>query len=318
MTALGMNKFLYLIRITGFVLVFSGKRGLKQRLEESGVEAAQEPSSSSTRPSSSSTQARGGIRGRTSADPGGPKSEKINKGPFVEWLKSEWAKGKLTTAQVQQAAMSAEQHGCPNINSMASLGNYGSNPGNLFRAMKNLIGYPTNCAPISYIELPTKRGRRTPHPVLWPHLYLKNFNTETFNGRLRGHPDASRQFWEHMRGTDFLTLHPNMPEEHWKHTIPIGIHGDGGSFSKQDNVYVLAFNSLVAAFGPTHDTRIVFTLIRKAEMVADTMDKLLEAWSWSLNVCLTGLTPDKDWQKKQNCWRGPAVAGRVEDVCCTS
>ena len=46
----------------------------------------------------------------------------------------------------------------------------------------------------------------------------------------------------------------------------------------------------------THDTRIVFTLIRKADMVADTMDKLLEVWSWSLNVCLTGLTPEEDWQ----------------------
>ena len=70
MTALGMNRFWYLLLITGFDLVLSGKRGLKQRLEETNDEAAQEPSSSSTRPSSSSTQARGGIRGRASADPG--------------------------------------------------------------------------------------------------------------------------------------------------------------------------------------------------------------------------------------------------------
>ena len=126
-----------------------------------------------------------------------------------------------------------------------------------------------------YTELPTKRGRRTTHPALWPHLYLKDFNKDTFNGRLRGHPDASRQCWEHMRGT-----------------IPIRIHEFGGSFCNQDNVYVLAFNSLVAAYGPTHDTRIAFTLIRKAEMVADAMDNILKAWSWSLNVRLAGLIPE--------------------------
>ena len=79
-----------------------------------------------------------------------------------------------------------------------------------------------------------------------------------FGKRLHGSENAPLQFWKSMRGNPYLDNHPSSPESAWAKTIPIGIHGDGGSFNKQDNIYVLSFNSLVAGYGPTLDTRLIF------------------------------------------------------------
>ena len=115
-----------------------------------------------------------------------------------------------------------------------------------------------------------------------------------------------------MRGSSFVDNHPDLPELLWDRIIPIGLHGDGGQFTKQDSIYVLTWNSLTQNFGPTMDTRIIFTVIRSAEMLPNTLDTLFEAMAWSLNVCLKGLTPicrlaeqTSDWWWSPACWRLP-------------
>ena len=57
----------------------------------------------------------------------------------------------------------------------------------------------------------------------------------------------------------------------------MGFHGDGGRFTKQDGVYVLSWNSLTQAFGPTLDTRFLFTVMRKSDLIDGTMDNLLKS-----------------------------------------
>ena len=71
---------------------------------------------------------------------------------------------------------------------------------------------------------------------------------------------------------------------------------------------MLSWNSLTQNFGPTLDTRFLFTVIREADMIHSTMDDLLRAWSWSLNCCLEGKTPYKDW-------RGRPINGGGADLC---
>jgi hypothetical protein len=255
-----------------------GKRGIKQRAYES----ESEPDLNDDAPEpSSSFRATGGIRRRMEGDKVmAGKTKPIAKVPLMNWAKQEWAKGKLTTGQCQQMVVKAAESGTPGMEGMAAMGNSGKNTQNLFRAMKNLLGYPEHAPPLSWIEVPTKKGRRTPQPVFWPHDYLRSLSAEHFGKRLLGPANASLQFWESMRGSPYLDNHPSLPETAWAKTIPIGIHGDGGSFSKQDNIYVLSFNSLVANYGPTLDTRLIFTIMRKSDMVCDTMDQLLEALSW--------------------------------------
>ena len=43
-------------------------------------------------------------------------------------------------------------------------------------------------------------------------------------------------------------------------------------------------------------SKFLFTVIKKNSFVADTIDKLLEALSWSVNVLLSGQTPHASWQ----------------------
>ena len=98
-----------------------------------------------------------------------------------------------------------------------------------------------------------------------------------------------------MSNTEFVREHPNLPRRTWAQTIPIGFHGDGGAFSKQDSVYVMSWSSLTQAHAATLDSRFLFTVIRSKDMLPNTLDKLMEAFSWSLNQCLRGETDTVDW-----------------------
>ena len=97
-----------------------------------------------------------------------------------------------------------------------------------------------------------------------------------------------------MRASEFVRKHGYLPEESWPHAIPIGFHGDGGAFNKHDQLYALSWNSLIAS-GPTIQTKFIFSVIRKSDMVADTLDELIRSFCWSVNVLLTGFTPIADW-----------------------
>ena len=51
----------------------------------------------------------------------------------------------------------------------------------------------------------------------------------------------------------------------------------------------------MVAVGPTTQTHFLFTVVRKSDMIADTLDVLLKAFAWSVNVLLSGETPSVTW-----------------------
>ena len=79
-----------------------------------------------------------------------------------------------------------------------------------------------------------------------------------------GPPGSTRQYWEHIKDTEFFKQHPLLHD--LDHTIPIGMHGDGGAYSKQDSVLAISWNSIIT---PSEKggriKRIVFTMIRKSD-----------------------------------------------------
>jgi hypothetical protein len=126
-----------------------------------------------------------------------------------------------------------------------------------------------------------------------PHHFLQSYfsnRPDLWSQRVVGPAGACAQFWNEMAGTAYVRNHPFLPHSAWATTIPLGFHGDGGAFSKQDSLYSLAWNSLVTN-GPTIQDRFLFSVVRKTECVADTMDALLKIFSWSMNVALSGQTP---------------------------
>jgi hypothetical protein len=127
--------------------------------------------------------------------------------------------------------------------------------------MEHILGWPAGVAPIDFIEIATTKGPNTPHPIFWPHKMFQEMyagRRDDFDRKLLGPAGGALSFWRSMRDSPYVRNHPNLPEQHWRKTIPLGMHGDGGKFSKQDGVYVFSWNSLLQIFGPTMDTRYLF------------------------------------------------------------
>ena len=138
---------------------------------------------------------------------------------------------------------------------------------------------------------------------------------------VQGPEGATIEYWRNMVRTPFARNHPTLQRRDWKMSIPLGFHGDAGSFSKQDSVFMFTWNSLVAS-GPGAAKRFLFTLIKKSEMSADTIDDILKVFVYSVNVCLTGRFPFRDIYMEiksrmaaRNCSReGFAVCSRKSEA----
>ena len=233
-------------------------------------------------------------------------------GPHAEELKRQWGNGQLTSAQVQLLSASAQASGSDGVSRIAAAGCSGKYGGNLFRDVKSAFGWPDGAPPIEYILVPTKsNGRKTPWPVLFPHRFFQEVfrkRPDTWSSRICPCEDACHEFWDSMKLSPFVQRHPFLNPSTWRQTVPIGFHGDGGAFNRNNSLYPLHWNSLIVS-GPTIQTRFLFTIIQKSELCEDTIDELLRAFSWSVNVLLSGETPHLDWQRRPLTGGGSALAG---------
>ena len=137
----------------------------------------------------------------------------------------------------------------------------------------------------------------TMHPFYMPHHWfasLKEANRAVWENSVRGPEGAALAFWESMRDTPFVARHPKLRREEWHKTIPLGLHGDAGSFSKQESVYLLTWNSLLGT-GTTVARRFVFTVVKKSQLTEGTVDESLNLFAWSANALLTCKHPTNNW-----------------------
>ena len=218
--------------------------------------------------------------------------------PHFLKLKRDWAKGKLSAKDIQEHALTAMQSGARGVEQMAKMGNWGDNPRNMARALVHALGMPAGSPQFDWFEIPLKSGPKSPHPFLLPHEFFKSLyatDRKHFIRAIRGPQGAALQFWQQLRDTPFLMKHPDLSERYWSSTIPLGIHGDGGSFSKPDQLYVITWNSLLGD-GPTLLQRFLLTVVRDSQMVDDTLDAVFEILSWSMNVLLQGESPSRRWE----------------------
>ena len=200
--------------------------------------------------------------------------------------------GTATSKQVQRYALGTVEAGASGISRLSELGANGKHPQNLFRDSKSLFGFPTGCAPIDWMLLRTKAGRKTLHPVMYPRRFfqeLYHHRAEVWRERIEGVDGSALEWWENVTDTEFVREHPHLPASVWPTTIPIGMHGDGGAFNKNDQLYTLPFNSLLTSRNSMHTS--FFSLLRKSDAVADSLDVVLKHFSWSCNVLLAGEAP---------------------------
>ena len=173
------------------------------------------------------------------------------------------------------------------------------------------FGKPLGAPDIDWFAVFQKRGRRCPHPVLLLHKFFGSFYRDRhadFMTTILGHKNACKEFWEHIQESNFVRNHPQLPRKYWTKAVPIGMHGDGGAFSDTDSLYTLSWNSMLGEAGKTITKRILFSVIRKSDLVADSLDELLRIFTWSMNTLLTGETPHFD-HKGRPMTGGGAIVG---------
>ena len=132
---------------------------------------------------------------------------------------------------------------------------------------------------------------------------------------MTGPANAALQFWQSMAETAFMRLHPDLPKGKWATTVPLGMHGDGASFSKHDYVYVFSWNSLIGS-GATIQKRFVATIIKKSDMVPGTIDAIMKVLSWSFNALLSGRLPALSWDNTPLGDGGELLAGGWRGALC--
>ena len=283
-----------MLRILVFIacaIVCVWSPGINQRLESAAAAA------SSDAPSARATRSHGGIKQRIAVDPESKTaSEPISSttSPLHSDLKHFWSKGEFSSKTAQRLAHSAHQSGAQGVDAFASAGTNGKYKNNIMRDLKQALDFPDGAPDVTWLEIPMKQARKVAHPFLMPHQFFKSYFAwapDRWEKHMGGTASACLSFWESMRNAPFVQKHPRLHD--LRNTIPLGVHADAGAFSKQDSLYAISFNSLLGQ-GTTKDKRFIFTVLRKSEMSADTLDYVLRIMAWSFNVLLDGVTPYAD------------------------
>ena len=249
---------------------------------------------------SSSDAPRGSLRRRMErASNSGPSGDGHD-APLVASLRRAWAAGKISSPMVQEFALAAAQQGAHGggVDRIARAGASGSHAPNIQRAILNFFGFP-DCVPaFKWVPLPMARGSVL-HPVILSHeLFGKLYHERRsyWNQHIRGPPQAAEEFWRRLSHSSIVRDHPALSSTHLTRTLPIGLHGDGGAFSKQDSLFVISWNSILGNLdGSGFSKRFIFTIIRKRDMTQATLPALWKIFGWSCNSLLSGITPQFDW-----------------------
>lgn len=281
-------------------------RGIKRRLNASTVEVpplgeapmAQASSSSSSmanRPYGSITRRIAQMS--TPASTTGSSAACASALPLLSLLKQDWAAGKIPSWKVAAYAEAVAKGGITSLAGLASVGSKGKWKSNAQRDLMRCWGKPAGAPHFFWAAIPVKDSDGNPaveqHPFILPHELLSRLyaeNQELFQKSLGGQEVQRLLFWDNMNHV--VDSHPTLSQEGLAKCIPLGIHGDGGSFNKQDQLTVLTFNSLVGE-GVTKQTRFLITLVKKSKMLDDnsTLDAIFRIIAWSMNSLSVGRFP---------------------------
>jgi hypothetical protein len=238
-------------------------------------------------------------------------------------LREKWSKGELSSVEVQEFAAAAGEDGCARLPKLRKLGASGKQSGNANRDLARALGKPKGAPEFFFAHIPVAGDDGQPkvvsHPFLLPHqLFSQLFQErqDTFLQCVVGDTDERDQVWEGLASSPIVQKHPCLAVGGLSHTVPIGLHGDAGAFSKQDSLFVLTWNSLVGQ-GTTRELRFMVTCVRKSDLLPDgsTLEAIFHVLAWSLNSLLDGFTPHSDPDGLPLDGGGAPLAGPWKGAC---
>lgn len=272
------------------------RRGIRRRL---GIDQPASSTSAPAVPTSSSDRGRGGIRRRLGVDqpasssqpPSSSTSQPANL-PLNKTLKKKFADGRLSAVEVEELFRGAAVQGARGTPELSSP----NHPQNLQRSLVAAWGIPKGAPDIDWRMIPTSIGI-IPHPFLLPHKFFASLHSSVgpsfWSKSVSGPIGAATRFWANMAPTAFVQMHPHLEGVDKSKLVPLGMHGDSGKFSHQENLFVFTFNSCLGE-GTTGSTRFLMTSIKKSMIAPQTIDAIAKVLGWSFNVLLTGIEPTVD------------------------
>ena len=218
---------------------------------------------------------------------------------FLETILKDWAKGHLSSTKFQEYCFGADAVGAKGVKRFSEIGSSGNLSNNAQRDLIRELGTLPG-APYLYwakLRFKDKDGAVTErlHPFVLPHELFTKLNADRrafFEAHILGSAGGTltedlQEFWELHADNPVVAGHPIIGgrPELLPLTAPLGIHGDAGEFSKQQDVFVISWNSLVGK-GSTSQTRFPITCLNKTELLDDgsTLNEVWEVIAWSFNL----------------------------------
>ena len=244
---------------------------------------------------------------------------------LAERVLRDWAKGLLTSAQVQDYCRGGVVSGCDNASAkrFGGLGSQGVHKQNIQRDLMTALGRPKGMPEFVFVKVPVKgkHGAREELelPILMPHLLCASLYEERpdfFQAHVAGTEGEREECWNILTEQQFVRDVLRQHDASTATTVPMGLHCDAGAFTKKEGLYVLTWNSLVSQ-GRTLQKRFPIAMIKKSQLLPDgsTLDALWEAVAWSFNILATGCMPDKTWDGAAEPAQGKLLCGGWRGLC---
>ena len=82
-------------------------------------------------------------------------------------------------------------------------------------------------------------------------------------------------------------------------SIPAATHGDGNPTTKVGNLFTQIWPSRTSQ-GPTIDTKFIYTVVKKSDLVDGTLELLWDRFAWAMDALLHGVVPEWEGRKLTN------------------
>ena len=179
-------------------------------------------------------------------------------------MKKDWAKGVLSSRQVQEYCAGASIEGCSSraVQAFSRVGGAGAALQNAQRDLMRVLGRPLGTPNVYVAEIPTRNGNgervQTQHSFLLPHEAFAQLHCERkdfFEQHVRGKLSEVGSCWDILGRNEFVKAHPVVSARgDLSRVLPLGMHGDAGSMFKHKGALVLTWNPL-AGDGSSIQTR---------------------------------------------------------------
>ena len=227
--------------------------------------------------------------------------------PLMQSLIRDWSKGKLASDKFVEYVAKAQIGGFDVSKKLSA-----TNLKNAARDLIRFLGAPRGAPQFAHHQIHLRIGDRD--PKLQDHVFLRPsdfFRTMYHENRLHweehiaGTDSQRREVWHELMKNRVISGHPKLQGCDLSKVIPIGIHGDAGSFNKQESIFVFTWNSLSGS-NQFRRSRCVMTLVRKTQLVfPHSINDICGFLGHDFNLLAEGV--DDDGNELAEGWRAVVV-----------